>query len=96
MTNKEKTPWRSDAQGVNKSWPSIVDAAGALVARTYGADADKQMRRIVACVNTCVGIPTAALEGVSLRELIAIMDETTTPEALSAPVNAAILKILEH
>lgn len=64
MTKHTSTPWRGEMHGVLQDWPSIVDGKGALIVRTYGPNANADMRRIVACVNACAGISTEALVAV--------------------------------
>lgn len=70
MTKHTSTPWRGEMHGVLQDWPSIVDGKGALIVRTYGPNANADMRRIVACVNECAGTPTEELgTGALLAEI---------------------------
>ena len=65
MSEYTKEPWRTDADA---GFPSDIHCAitGALIASTHSngtvSDANANARRIVACVNACAGISTAALE----------------------------------
>lgn len=60
MTAHIQGPWRTDAAG---GFPNdIHDAAGELLARVVPEAGADVARRIVACVNTCAGMSTAALE----------------------------------
>lgn len=47
MPNKP-TGWSLEMQGVLKDWPSVVDADGTLLARTYGPNAEAVARKMAA------------------------------------------------
>jgi hypothetical protein len=92
MTDHTPTPWAVKTEGTGITL--IVDDQGLIIAQVTGyvrnsiesgkGEAKENARRIVACVNACVGIPTetldkyygdqggidAALEETSLRDHI--------------------------
>jgi hypothetical protein len=75
-TKHSPEPWTDLADGIDgpaNSHPVVDVDTHSLVARAYGDEVDEaeaNARRIVACVNACAGIPTAALESGALAEAI--------------------------
>lgn len=44
--------WKFENQGPLKDWPSVIDASGQLIARTYGPNAEEHARQITELQNT--------------------------------------------
>ena len=67
MTNKT-TGWSLEMQGVLKDWPSVVDADGTLLARTYGPNAEAVALKMAAADAMLVALKDAEKILAQLRE----------------------------
>lgn len=68
-------PWTIHGEG-RETYVRAVDQTIVVVRhRLPGVVNERVMRRIVAAVNACAGIPTAALEAGALKGLFAALDE---------------------
>ncbi len=76
-TQHSPEPWRALLNG---SGPHSIATKASVVVVSFcaGIENPDDARRIVACVNACAGIPTAALEAGALEEALdALADEPT-------------------